>query len=447
MMLRSRANEIPTLIRRLGSRNDDRVDAARARLSIIGARAVEDLIEALEGTHIRIRARVMPLLATIQDPRGREPLIAMLLDRHPGLREGAARCLARFPSADSVAALNRTLTRERREKVRVAAVHSLVELYAAGVDDAIRMVLDLLVDPEQPSGTRLAAFALLRHLRPAQRRSILKRLEQDPTEEVRRRAVDYEAAAAADTADDDWESLLQELASEDYAVWNRAVGRLTGGGAAVVGPLIEAMRERAHDPEYCTRAGMALKAMGPRRARSLVSALDELEEPLPLQVLVGVVGALGDKSMIYRLKDLIERVGRLPASVEANGFDPLRRVRAKAHLELARVGSRVAIQDLRSAFDEPGRRVEIEMLAAVELIGKREELGILLRAYAEEDEFIRRRVADVVQAIMKRERIRRNDRMFQTLGAEPRAALEQILPARPRPTRSATRRRRARPPA
>ena len=65
-------------------------------------------------------------------------------------------------------------------------------------------------------------------------------------------------------------------------------------------------------------------------------------------VLVEVVGALGDKSLIYRLKDVIERIAVLPAA-KPNGFDPTQRVRAKAHLELARVGSRVAVRDLRDS--------------------------------------------------------------------------------------------------
>ena len=117
-MLRSWANEIPELIRHLGSRKPTCADAARARLSIIGPRAVDDLIEALEGENHRVRARIMPILALIQDPRGRGPMIAMLLDRNSRLREIAARCLGRFPTNESVAALNRVLDRERSEKAR-----------------------------------------------------------------------------------------------------------------------------------------------------------------------------------------------------------------------------------------------------------------------------------------------------------------------------------------
>lgn len=71
------------------------------------------------------------------------------------------------------------------------------------------------------------------------------------------------------------------------------------------------------------------------------------------------------------------------------------------------------------------------MLAAVELIGKREELAVLLKAYGTEDTFVRRKIRDVVRAIMKRERIRRNDRMFPTLGTDQQRALKAILPPAP----------------
>jgi len=386
----------------------------------------------------------MPLLALIQDCRGREPLIAMLLDRNPQMRLIAVRSLARFPSPDSIAALNRVLHKDADEQVKIAAVQSLVELYSAGRDQAIARVLDLLVDVDEAPAIRVAAFSLLRALRPSHRRSILTRLKQDPVAEVREKASGFEVEAMTLVEFEDAEllGLIADLASDDYAVWNDAVLRLGGCGAAAVRPVIGEMRRRSHDPEFCTRAGMALKALGPRRGRALADELDHVDEPVPLQVLVEVVGTFGEKSLIYRLKELIERISQhSPTDQGRDAFDLTQRVRAKAHLELARIGSRVAIQDLRDALAESERRLDLEFLAAVELIGKRDELALLLRAYNREDNFTKRKIAEVVRTIMKRERIRRNNRMFQTLGPERRRALESILP----PT--ASRLRRPRPPA
>ncbi len=400
------------------------------------------MIEALEGTNNRVRARVMPLLALIGDPRGREPLIAMLLDRNARMRLIAARCLARFPSPDAVAALERTLGREKRKDVRVGAVHGLVEQYSGGQDGAIRRVLDILLDPDEHCDVRVAAFSLLRALRLNQRRSIVRRLCSDRSEIVRKKAMTFAAGPAPghEPSLEEMRGWLERLGDDDYAVWNESVQRLTACGTEVIDPLVDTMRVHAEVPEYCTRAGIVLKSLGPRRGRALGQALERVIEPLPLQTLIEVIGALGEKSLIYRLKDLIDRLADQPRA--ETGFDPCLRVRAKAHVELARIGSRVAIADLREALNRADNPTDFDLLSAVAKIGKRDELPLLLRAWRREDEFTRRKIAQAVRSIMKRERIRRNARIFQSLSAEERAALLQILPpAGTRPGRARARKR------
>jgi hypothetical protein len=309
-----------------------------------------------------------------------------------------------------------------------------VDQYAAGQDRAICKVLEIVTDTGAPTGLREAALLLLPRLRPSARRGIVERLQQDPDDVIRVAAAEIEEGPAPGAAPPaEIGAAVSELASNDYATWNRAVGRLAACGTAAIEPLLAEMHSRAHDPEYCKRAGMALKAMGPRRARAVADSLDRIEEPLPLQVLVEVIGALGEKSQIYRLKDLIDRLALRPSrAADVNGWDPMQRVRAKAHLELARIGSRVAIRDLGDLVGDAERRVEVEILSAVGLIGKRDEIALLLRAYGREDDFMKRRIADVVRAILKRERIRRNNRMFQSMSRDQLRALAEILPPRPR---------------
>ena len=429
MTLRPRATEVPELVRRLGSRQPKQVDRARARLSIIGSHSVVALVEALEGDNNRVRSHAMPLLALIQDPRGREPLVAMLLDRDPRMRQIAARCLARFSSLDAVAALERLLKRDKVRDVRVSAVHGLLELYEAGQDAAIRRILEVLLDAKEDPRIRVASMALLPLLRPTARRGLLRRLRQDGVEEIARRAeeITEEDDAPAPRDRSRIETLVRELASPDYAVWNEALHRLAAAGPAVSESIVAEMRRRAGDPEYCTRAGMALKALGPRRVRGLADALDVVDEPLPLQILVEVAGTIGEKPLIYRLKSVIERVAPRPDTAGTSRFDTMQRVRAKAHFELARIGSRVAIQDLQSMLADSDRRLPLEALAAVEQIGKKDEIPLLLRAYLREDPFTRGRIAGVVRTILKRERIRRNSVALRSLPAELRRALEGIL--------------------
>lgn len=440
MSLRATATEIPKLVRRLGSRRPAVVDAARARLAIVGERAVEALAECLEGDNARIRANAMPLLALIQDPRGREPLTAMLLDRETRMREIAARSLGRFPSPQAVCALDRLLKNEKVAEVRVAAVQALVAQYAAGQERAIRPVLEILFDVHGDARPRVAAMALLPLLGASERRGIVRRLRQDPSEEVSRKARDQVAEGSIPADGPGADTWLANLASADYAAWNDAVHRLASLGAAGVEPVVSEMRRRAGDPEYCARAGLVLKGLGPRCGRLLAEALDRVEEPLALQVLVEAIGAVGDKAAIYRLKNLIERIAQARRDTIADDeFDPMQRVRAKAHLELARVGSRLAIHDLREGLADTSRRLEPGMLAAIRVIGKKDEIPDLLRAFLREDRFLRERIVDVVRAIMKRERIRRSNRMFHSLSLRQQRALESILPPR-RPRRPSSRR-------
>jgi HEAT repeat protein len=329
-----------------------------------------------------------------------------------------------------VVALERLLDKEKSPRVRVAVVRALVEQYAAGQDRAVRQVVEILFDADENPELRDAALGLLPLLPASERRGILRRLCEDPSTELSSRVKEVERAHAAPVnVTATVQKRIRHLASDDYAIWNKAVHRLSDIGEPAVGPLIEEMQRRAHDPEYCARAGMVLKGLGPRRGRCLAAALDRVEEPLPLQVLVEVAGDLGDKSLIYRLKDLIDRIARNRAvPADRDGFDPMQRVRAKAHLELARVGSRLAIADLRDALSDPRRRLEPEMVAAVERIGKKDEIPDLLRAYLREDRFLRDRVVVAVRAIMKRERIRRNNRMFHSLSPRQLSALVAILP-------------------
>ena len=428
MTLRPRATEVPELIRRLGSRRPRQVDRARARLSIIGSHSVAALIVALEGDNNRVRTHAMPLLALIQDARGRGPLVAMLLDRDPRMREIAARCLARFPSPEAASALGRLLRREKVRDVRIAAIEGLVEQYDGGQDDAVRRILDVLLDVKEDPRLRATSMALLPLLRPPARRAVLRRLRTDPVEDIARRALELESEGDPPPRDRSGiETLVKDLASSDYSAWNEAVHRLANAGPLAAELLVAEMRRRAGDPEYCTRAGMALKALGPKRVRVLAEALDTVDEPLPLQVLVEVAGVIGEKPLIYRLKNVIERVAPPADSAASTRFDTMQRVRAKAHLELARIGSRVAIHDLQSILADGDRRLPVEALAAIERIGKKDEILLLLRAYLREDPFMRGRIAAVVRGILKRERIRRNSASFRALSVELRRVLESIL--------------------
>jgi HEAT repeat protein len=380
------------------------------------------------------------VLSLIRDIRAREAIVAQLLDRDWHLRAAAARALALLPCPECVPALERVLRTDPRQEVRVAAVQSLIGLFDTGFEDAIREVIAQLFDPSADDRLRRAALAVVPLIRGRERRALLKKLQTDPDEQIAHEAREIAEAPERDELQDAraMASMLRQLGSPRPGRWNEALHRLTGFGSAVIDPLVARMVKKNRDPQYCARAGMVLRGLGPRRLRPIARYLECVDEPLPLEVIVEVVGGLQDKPLIYRLKDLIERLDTTGADPEDSPTgDPFERVRANAHFQLARIGSRVAISDLKDWLNAPRRRLDLALVEAVGLIGTRDELQDLLRAYKKEEPWMRERIRDVFMRIMRRERIRRTNRLFGSLSAKDRQVLERILgPPRRRPRTS-----------
>lgn len=433
MPLRSSAFSIRDLIRNLTSSDRSKVQSSRARLTILGGRVVEPLIGTLEGGNDRLKLMTMPILALIRDRRSREPLIAMLRDRDPKIREVACRSLSQFPCRDVIVCLERVVKDELRADVRVAALQSLIAMFDEGHDEALREPLSILFDADESRRVRLTALGALPFLSLRERRGVLKKLRADPDEEIASRALGIEEETGR-TEPEDPEAparMTQDLASSNHQKWNEALHRLIAMGSQALPILITAMRARHRDPEFASRASMVLKGLGPRRLRAVADHLDSVLEPLPLEVLVDVVASLDDRPLTYRLKNVIESLDARAASV--NGFagpDPYARVRGKAHLALARLGSRVAIADIKKTLSDPARRVDGDLLTALARVGTRDELPDLLRAYRREDHWIRGRIRDVFWQIVTREKIRRGGAPFQTLAHQDRDALRSILEER-----------------
>lgn len=431
---RANSDDIRQLIDHLGSRSRRRLDHARSRLTMMGERAVDPLIDVLGNGDTRRRRRAMQVLALIGNHRARGPLIAMLAERSVRVREVAARSLGHFYHDDVVALLGQSLLKERNDTVRVATVTALVEQYVAGQEKALCVLINKLTEASESTEVRLAATQVLRCVDRKSREAWLDRLMEDADEAVARRAAELLATDELDRDSNEKrvDRLIDQLAAEDYTSWNGATQQLKRRGADVIAPLVAEMRRRAHDPEFCRRAGIVFRLFGPRHAWLIGEALTGVEEPLPMQVLVEAIGEIGVKAQIYRLTELIARIAER-SETRVDDFDPLQRVRALAHLELARIGCRQAIDDLRAYVADSDRRVEPEMVDALALIGKREELALLLNAWLREDGRTRKRIGDAVQYIMKRERIRRNSKDLHDLARAEKRALRTILP----PTASA----------
>ncbi len=429
MLLYRKDNEIVALMRKLGSRRKTDVDSAKARLTIIGARAIENLIEALDLENNDVKCNAISILALIRDPRAKDPLIAMLLERNTKVRSAAARALSNFSSREVIRSLERLIRCEKNTDVKLAAVHSLIDIFKSGDDGALGVILEALFKKHEKREVRVASLSILPYLKPREKRALAKKLKDDPEIEVRERAAEFEKVNnIPDRSEDEIRRSIRLLASQEYEEFNRAIRQLISAGPKTIDPLISEMLLRGNNAEFCSRASMVLKALEPSSLKLIIPHLDKINDPLPLKILVDLIGSTGEKALLYSLKGLIDRLKEEhERSDDRETRDQFRQITARAHLQLAKAGSRLAVDDLKRSILGNAASIDLDLLSSFECIGKKDELPVLFKAYSREDAWAREKIKSVLLKIMKREKIRKSNRIFKAFEREDPLAFRELF--------------------
>ncbi|MFN7964159.1 MAG: HEAT repeat domain-containing protein [Acidobacteriota bacterium] len=403
------------------------LESAEEALAAAGVEALPHLLRCLDGEDERLRLRALSLLSLLADRSATKRIVALLHDPSPRLRQRAAVVLARTPGATTIAALSRLLDRESEVLVRLAAVRSLVRMIQTGHDEALRPVLDRLSNQSEDAKVRLAALTALTWLSvsvdgPSCRDALLTSLSSDPDHEVATRARRM-IASPPKARFQSWalERLLTDLGADRLSVWRQAVTLLSRGGGMIVEPVVQAMLSGNRDGEYVRRCALVLKSMSPRQLAKLGPYLDAIQQPVPLRALVDVAAIAGSRALQARLAALIVRLAQSPSSDASND------VRQRAHIGLARAGSRLAADDLRRLLEDRAISLQPELATTVGAIVTRRELPSLARAYRRSRGVTRLALRETILELAKREKIRRTDRSLTLLEPIEFRAMCEIL--------------------
>jgi hypothetical protein len=269
----SSSKQIDSLIADLGADNAVTRETAVARLTLLGARAVERLIGAVgSGAHADSRAAAWRALEAIGDTRALEPALAALAD--PQMEPAVAAAAA-----------------------GVARVHLRGPRGAAAVD----RLATVLLDRTRHVTPRIAALRALRELEPATIAPILASLADDPNATIRTEAGLDGRSAPRRAGDPD--ALVAQVGDrglpDDPAALRHA---LNLSSASVPLPallrVVERVRERegsepaaARDQWRLTRAAahVALANRGSRLALyDLRESLETAKGPLPVEFLAAL---------------------------------------------------------------------------------------------------------------------------------------------------------------
>jgi HEAT repeat protein len=435
-------DEITRLVESLGLTDGADDEQSLALLSIHGRKAVDSLLQAASSAEPRRRAAAVTALGRIGDPRGRRAATLALADRSPMVRAAAATSLAGFPSEAAASRLRGMLLREKDPEVRARAASTLVELFLAGTVEALDTLLTLARDGEEDRRVRLEALKVLGSLPPREARAVAAGLANDPDHRVAQEAA-RRAASRHHEPDAEMAQALSDLQAPDYFTHRRAATLLASAGEPALPLLVRSLRDHAADPAACARVASVVRELVRGRERALAPMLDDVEETVPLGMLVDIVGASADRAALYHLKGVIDRMAAGDSVPPEAERDARRMIAAKAHHYLARAGSRVAYDALRAALARRDEPLLGETLMAVEEIGGRQDLADLLAHFGREQGWMKDRVRETFRRVMSRSRIRKDDPVLQRLDDAGRRLLEEILEdapggggpprARPRP--------------
>jgi len=276
----SSSRQIDTLVTDLASADAVKREAAIARLTVLGPRAVERVAAlAASAAAGPARSAAFRTLEGIGDPRAFEPALQAVADADQGVAVAAIAVVRLFVrSARAAAAVDRltavTLDRRRSEPVRLAALQALRDLETATIAPLLK---SLSADPSEAIRGAVAAPA-------AQRQA-----ERDPLEAL--------ARAANDGLPDDPEAIRLAI--------------VKSGGSAPLPQLLKIV-ERVRDREGSAASGRrgdhwaavrasAHVALAERGSRlgvyDLRESLERSRTPLPVEFLTAL-SMVGDPSCL-----------------------------------------------------------------------------------------------------------------------------------------------------
>jgi HEAT repeat protein len=353
-------------------------ESAVAQLTLLGPRTIPQVRDFLGKAPATGRLAALEVLERLGEARGLDAALPLTTDTHEEVAVRAIQVAAGFKEPRSAAALRAALSSGSSTRRR-AAVKGLGQLHGLGVVEAVEPLLAVLLDSGDEEALRLDALESLSSLDRRTLLPALRRLAKDPSPALVR-------AAAA----------LAEDASR-------------------------ASRGAPPSSEPASTSTLLAHLTAPRTASAEITAILEnlVQQRSP--------------ALLPLLARRLETV-----SAEHREAETGARAKARLHLALAALGSRIALHDLRDMLKARPLHAARDLLAAAELVGDA-SLVPAIAVLAADEPRLAEATATAFRAIAARLKLRRTSRVIQGLRGEHKAALLALWPYGRLPSRGASR--------
>jgi hypothetical protein len=353
-------------------------------LTLLGPRTLPHLPEFLVEASAGGRLAGLDLLERLGETRGLPAVLGLMTSDDDEVAVRAFEVAAAFPEPRTARAVRAALAGALSPR-RAAAARTLGRLHRQGVVEAVEPLLDLALDAQEDEAIRLEALDALSSLDERALRPALLALAKDRNPAL--------AQAAA---------------------------------------LLGARRARGGTPKAAPEAASA--AGVPTLLARLVSPRTSATEA------ESVVKALVEQRSPALIALLRLRLGEIGAAAATRATA---QARARIHLALAALGSRIALHDLRELLKARPVHAAQDLLAAAGRVGDA-SLVPALAALAADEPLLAAAATPAFQAIVEREGLRRTSRVIVGLRPAHRVALNALWAAPQRGASTGERRLRKR---
>lgn len=192
----SRSADIQRWLAALGAEEPRARDSAIARLTLVGERAVPGLLQALRSDIRLARVGALRVLERLRSPRALAEIVPQLEAGDPEIASAAAAAVAAYETADALPALVRAV-HHPDPGTREAATRGLLQLFAAGVEEAMEPLLAAAFDPDLDEPLQALALSVVDLLPESERRAILAQASEAAGRSVRQATAGVDALLAS----------------------------------------------------------------------------------------------------------------------------------------------------------------------------------------------------------------------------------------------------------
>lgn len=431
--------EIQELIWDLASEDPEVADLAMSDLLMVNSRRhLSDMIAALNWGNDTITQRICYILGAMIDEQCIDPLLSVLNDENVDNKLAAIDSLQYFPTERIIPPLEAQLKHED-ENVREAIINTLGVFMKRGVVNAHLPLLALIQNEQEPLELRLLALLNMQHLDDEELKPVLATLSN-----ISDASIYSHILLLQDGLDKNQDQkiarthqLLDQLFNEKDALKQiRLEDQLVAGGSTTAKLLIDKIFAEPENGKLRVYARMILDKMGHKAITAFIGlfeSFDRFEDLMQVVILQDLINSVSSRQYSVLSKSLLNLLNRINAYLEKLDSEDERhefdQIKSDIHFALASYDCREAVEDMKTIIQDGVQRQYLPLIEALIYIGDRDFLIPLINQFQAYRNFKRpsQIVKKAFQAIVRREKIKRDDPIFDNLSELQKENLSLIM--------------------